>query len=114
HAVPFRSTIPVSEVPHAPCCSIKSGQPPRTRLPSAAPLCFLAVPGSGNPTSKPAMHLPGSRAESMLYRRLCSLLAALTLLTVLLPSARCQDFSIIVLPDTQNEAQFFPSVLDSQ
>ncbi len=25
-----------------------------------------------------------------------------------------QDFSIIVLPDTQNEAQFFPQVLDSQ
>lgn len=50
----------------------------------------------------------------MLYRRLCSLLAVLTFLTVLLPSARCQDFSIIVLPDTQNEAQFFPSVLDSQ
>jgi hypothetical protein len=50
----------------------------------------------------------------MLSRRLCSLLATLGFLSVLLPSAQCQDFSIVVLPDTQNEAQFFPSVLDSQ
>ena len=50
----------------------------------------------------------------MLSHRLCSVLATLAFLSVLLPSALCQDFSIVVLPDTQNEAQFYPSVLDSQ
>lgn len=50
----------------------------------------------------------------MLSHRLCSLLATLVFLSALVPSALCQDFSIVVLPDTQNEAQFFPSVLDSQ
>src|SRR6185437_11437768 len=54
------------------------------------------------------------KAESMLYRRLLSLLATCSFVLALLPSALCQDFTIIVLPDTENEAQFFPSVLDSQ
>src|SRR6185437_4928011 len=40
--------------------------------------------------------------------------ATCSFVLALLPSALCQDFTIIVLPDTQNEAQFFPSVLDSQ
>jgi carboxypeptidase family protein/Big-like domain-containing protein/calcineurin-like phosphoesterase family protein len=30
------------------------------------------------------------------------------------PIARSQDFTIIALPDTQNEAQFFPAVMQSQ
>lgn len=48
--------------------------------------------------------------------RLRSLAFVLSVSFVLLfaQSLLSQDFSIIVLPDTQNEAQFFPQVLDSQ
>ena len=39
---------------------------------------------------------------------------AVLIYLISLPAAFCQDFTIIALPDTQNEAQFFPSVMKSQ
>ena len=48
------------------------------------------------------------RRSSLLVLLLCFVLPALDL------PAIGQDFSIIVLPDTQNEAQFFPQVMNAQ
>jgi hypothetical protein len=50
----------------------------------------------------------------MLSRRSCSILTFLSFLTLLVPTVLSQDFSVIVLPDTQNESQFFPMVLNAQ
>ncbi|MGH9638385.1 MAG: metallophosphoesterase [Candidatus Angelobacter sp.] len=47
-------------------------------------------------------------------RRICALILALVLFSVAVPVALSQDFTIVALPDTQNEAQFFPTVLNSQ
>lgn len=48
-------------------------------------------------------------------RRLClSLILFFAIFSVLCPRALGQDFSIVVLPDTQNEAQFFPQVMNNQ
>src|SRR5258708_11036765 len=42
------------------------------------------------------------------------LLVCLFASTPLLPQVASSDFTFVLLPDTQNEAEFFPSVLDSQ
>ncbi len=48
-------------------------------------------------------------------RRFClSLFLSFAVISILSPIAYGQDFSIVVLPDTQNEAQFFPQVMNSQ
>src|SRR5215467_6169280 len=49
-----------------------------------------------------------------LRRSYAPLLLVLCVLAVLCPASPGQDFSIVMLPDTQNEAQFFPQVMNSQ
>ena len=48
------------------------------------------------------------------HRRFAWPLVSLCVFFGLCSIASSQDFSIIVLPDTQNEAQFFPQVMNSQ
>lgn len=48
------------------------------------------------------------------HRRFSSSLVSFCVFFALCSFASGQDFSIVVLPDTQNEAQFFPQVMNSQ
>src|ERR1051325_6535422 len=47
-------------------------------------------------------------------RCVCLLLLALLVFSGKVSVAQSSDFTIIALPDTQNEAQFFPEVLEDQ
>src|SRR5689334_23896542 len=58
------------------------------------------------------MQLSGTKAEVMDTVRRTIFLALLCLFVA--APVLAQDFTIIALPDTQNEAQFFPTVLNSQ
>src|SRR5690349_12216241 len=49
-----------------------------------------------------------------LRRSLVSACLLVCIVPALVSRAVAQDFSIVVLPDTQNEAQFFPQVMNSQ
>src|SRR5262245_34556873 len=55
-----------------------------------------------------------SQATTMRPRWIFPSLLALSLLLIQLSAAQSGDFTIIALPDTQNEAQFFPGVLLAQ
>ena len=58
-------------------------------------------------------NVPAEELDMRAIFLVCSLLVQLAFLTKA-SFAQTSDFTIIALPDTQNEAQFFPNVLKSQ
>src|SRR5262249_32424331 len=62
-----------------------------------------------------SVRCPLARFRMLTLRRFPpGFLLVVWIFSLLCPIARGQDFSIVVLPDTQNEAQFFPQVMNSQ